>query len=273
MSRNAQRNSRKAKARDPIVPIKSGAKQQTKERFLEVANSEQTFHQQVIPKFTPANNNQKVAVSMLREGRSVVVLRGSAGTGKSMIAAWFAAQQMKDKKVDKIWLLRPAVPTGNTIGLLKGTEEEKLIPYFIQTLTHLETFMGSGFLHYCLEKKKVEMKAVEYLRGYSFEDSIVVIEEVQNFTKEDMEMVLTRLGKNATLILTGDEKQHDLRGTSGLEQTVSLIQNTLNHEPDFMSDEDLDELEKKFGVVTFTPEDVVRSGLTRAFVKMYYNTK
>lgn len=262
MSNNANRNKRKP--REELKP-------QTKEKFLEVAKSEETFHQQVVPKFSPANTNQKLAVAMLREGRSVVILRGSAGTGKSMIAAWHAATQMKSKAVDKIWLLRPAVPTGNTIGMLKGSEEEKLLPYFVQTISHLETFMGSGFLHYCLEKKKVEMKAVEYLRGYSFEDCVVLIEEAQNFTKQDMEMVLTRLGKNCTLILTGDQKQHDLRGISGLEQTIDLIQQTLSIQPDYLSDADLTEISNMFGVVTFTPEDVMRSGLTRAFVKMYYN--
>jgi phosphate starvation-inducible PhoH-like protein len=248
---------------------KQAEKPPVKEKFI----VQETIDSQVIPKFTPANDNQHIAVRMLRAGKSVVVLRGSAGTGKSMIAAWWAAAQLKEKKTEKIWLLRPAVPTGKTIGLLKGTEEEKLMPYFIQTITHLENFMGSGFLSYCLEKKKVEMKAVEYLRGYSFEDCVVIVEESQNFTRDDMEMVLTRLGKNSTLILTGDEKQHDLRGVSGLEQTVQLIENTLADEPDYMKDEDLDAIENKFGVVTFTPDDVMRSGLTRAFVKMYYNTK
>jgi len=248
---------------------KATEKPPVKEKFIE----RETIDSQVIPKFSPANENQNIAVRMLRAGKSVVVLRGSAGVGKSLIAAWWAATQLKEKKTEKIWLLRPAVSTGKSIGLLKGTEEEKLLPYFIQTITHLENFMGSGFLSYCLEKKKIEMKAVEYLRGYSFEDCIVIVEESQNFTREDMEMVLTRLGKNATIILTGDEKQHDLRGVSGLEQTVQLIENTLADEPDYMKDEDLDAIENKFGVVTFTPDDVMRSGLTRAFVKMYYNTK
>jgi phosphate starvation-inducible PhoH-like protein len=249
--------------------VKTTEKPLVKEKFVE----RETIDSQVIPKFVPANDNQNIAVRMLRGGKSVVVLRGSAGTGKSMIAAWWAATQLKEKNTDKIWLLRPAVPTGKSIGLLKGTEEEKLMPYFIQTISHLENFMGSGFLHYCLEKKKVEMKAIEYLRGYSFEDCVVIVEESQNFTRDDMEMVLTRLGKNSTLILTGDEKQHDLRGVSGLEQTVQLIENTLADEPEYMKDEDLDAIEGKFGVVTFTPDDVMRSGLTRAFVKMYYNTK
>ena len=248
---------------------KATEKPPVKEKFME----RETIDSQVIPKFVPANDNQNIAVRMLRAGKSVVVLRGSAGTGKSMIAAWWAATQLKEKKTEKIWLLRPAVPTGKTIGLLKGTEEEKLLPYFIQTISHLENFLGSGFLSYCLEKKKIEMKAIEYLRGYSFEDCIVIVEESQNFTRDDMEMVLTRLGKNSTLILTGDEKQHDLRGVSGLEQTVQLIENTLVDEPEYMKEEDLDAIENKFGVVTFTPDDVMRSGLTRAFVKMYYNTK
>ena len=262
MSRNAQRNTR---------PKRKPREEPIKEKFLEMARGEETFHQQVVPKFNPANDNQKLAVSMLKEGRTVVVLRGSAGTGKSMIAAWHAASQLKSKNSEKIWLLRPAVPTGNTIGLLKGTEEEKLMPYFIQTLTHLENFMGSGFLHYCLEKKKVEMKAVEYLRGYSFENCTVIVEESQNFTKDDLEMVLTRLGKNCTLILTGDEKQNDLKGSSGLGTTIKLIEHVLESEPSYLLDEDLDELYGKFGVVTFTPDDVMRSGLTRALVKMYYN--
>ena len=240
-----------------------------KDKFAKAAV--ETVQQQIVPKFSAANENQKLAVQMLREGRNVVVLRGSSGTGKSMIATWWAATKMKEKSVDKVWLLRPAVPTGNTIGLLKGSEVEKLTPFFVQTLAHLETFMGSGFLHYCLEKQKVEMKAVEYLRGYSFENCIVICEESQNFTASDMEMVLTRLGKNCTLILTGDEKQHDLRGYSGLQQTVDLIQTTIEDEPKYLTDEDLDELEGKFGVVTFTPHDVMRSGLTKAFVKMYYN--
>ena len=244
----------------------------TREKFL-VASREETVQQQIVPKFTPATKNQVLAVNYLKEGRNVVVLRGSAGSGKSMLAAWWAATKMKDKSIDKVFLIRPAVPTGNTIGLLKGSEEEKLAPFFVQTLAHLETFMGAGFLHYCLEKKKIEMKAVEYLRGYSFENCIVIAEESQNFTAPDMEMALTRLGKNCQIIFTGDEKQHDLKGTSGLQKTVELIQRTIQDEPDYLLDKDLDELESGVGVVTFMPEDSMRGGLTKAFVKMYYNHK
>ena len=243
---------------------------QPKAKFLEVARAEE-IQQQTVPKLVPATDNQRIAVSMLREGKKVIVLKGSAGTGKSLIAAWWAATQLKAKVVDKVWLVRPAVPVGNTIGLLKGSEIDKLAPFFIQTITHLETFMGAGFLNYCMEKGKVEMKAVEYLRGYSFENCVVISEESQNFTASDLEMVVTRLGKNSTLILTGDEKQNDLKGKSGLNSTVDMFDKMLDEAPNYLSDEDLEELNTNFGVVTFTPDDCVRGGLTKAFVKMYYN--
>jgi phosphate starvation-inducible PhoH-like protein len=251
--------------------IETEVKPQTKAKFLEVAKEIDVVAQATVPKFVPANANQKLAVNMLVGGKSVVFLQGSAGTGKSMIAAWWAATQIKAKKVDKIYLVRAAVATGKSAGLLPGTEFEKLSPYFAQTLIHLGTFMGQGFLGYCLEKEKVELKSCEYLRGRSFEDAIVVVEESQNMTKEDLEMVLTRLGKNCTLLLTGDQKQNDLRGVSGLEQTISLLNRVQDSQPDYLSDEDLDEMDKNIGIVEFKPEDVVRSGITRAFVKMYYH--
>lgn len=246
-------------------------KPQSKEKFLEIAREIDVVQQMAVPKFIPANANQKLAVSMLQGGKSVLFLQGSAGTGKSMIAAWWAATQIKAKKIEKIYLVRAAVSTGKSAGFLPGTEFEKLSPYFAQTLIHLGTFMGQGFLGYCLEKEKVELKSCEFLRGRSFEQSIVIIEESQNLTKEDLEMILTRLGKNCTLIFTGDFKQNDLKGASGLNYTINLLNQMVDKEPDYLSDEDLDSLEKLVGEVTFTPEDVVRSGLTRAFVKMYYN--
>lgn len=244
----------------------SKAKPPAKEKFV---ITEETAPEKV-PKFTPASENQKEAVALLRKGVKILFLQGSAGTGKSMLAAWWAAKQYKAKVIDKIYLVRPAVGTGKSVGLLPGTEFEKLSPYFAQTLIHLEKFMGKGALAHALEAGNVELKSGEYLRGRSFEDSIVLIEEAQNFTDSDLEMVLTRLGRNCSFIFTGDSKQNDLRSMSGLNSTIDLINNTIDNAPKGLSDEDLDALEDMIGVVQFTPEDCVRDGLTRAFVKMYY---
>lgn len=243
---------------------------QTKEKFIQAAR-EIEVQQTVVPKFVPATQNQKLAVSLLRGGAKVLFLQGSSGTGKSMLAAWWASCLMKEKKVDKIFLVRPSVATGKTAGYLPGTEHEKLLPFFAQTLTHLGTFMGQGYLTYCVDKELIELKSGEYLRGRSFERACVLVEEGQNFTDSDLEMVLTRMGKDSMLLLTGDTKQNDLRGASGFGTTISLINKMVESQPDYLNDEDIAALESLVGCVEFTPEDVVRSGLTRAFVKMYYN--
>jgi phosphate starvation-inducible PhoH-like protein len=221
---------------------------------------------------TAKTNNQRVALGYLNEGRRVVFLTGSAGTGKSMLACYRAASLLRSKKVEKVYLARPAVAVGKSIGLLPGEIEEKMAPYFKQTIAHLERFLGKGFTRYCLEKKVIEMIPAEYLRGMSFEDCFVLVEEAQNFTHDEMEMVLTRLGENCQLVFTGDEKQNDLKVSSGLKTTIDLINRTLQTHPEYMDHEDLDALDDEIGVVQFKPEDVVRSGLTRAFVKLYYHT-
>lgn len=241
-----------------------------KDKFFAELATEESLRQGPVAKFTPVTQNQKKAVAMLRDGVRVLFLQGSAGTGKSMLAAWWAATLMKEKKIEKIYLVRPNVATGKSAGSLPGTEFEKLSPFFAQTLIHLATFMGQGYLNYCLEKELIELKSAEFLRGRSFEMSAILSEECQNFTADDLEMLLTRLGKGTTYLMTGDMKQHDLGGRSGLEETIALIDRVVEEQPEYLSDEDLDNLSNLVGSVTFTPEDCVRDGITKAFVKMYY---
>lgn len=221
-------------------------------------------------KLTAMNQNQKTAIAYLKSGKVVTLLTGSAGTGKSIIAAEHLASLLNTKRITKLYLVRAAVAVGKSIGLLPGEIEDKLAPYFAQTIAHLRKFIKPGDLQCHLEKKVIEMKPVEYLRGMSFDDCAVLIEEAQNLTHEEMEMILTRIGENCQVIFTGDTKQNDLRTESGLKTTVELFSRMLQTQPNYLTDEDLDELDDNFGVVTFTPNDVVRSGLTRAFVKTYY---
>lgn len=219
----------------------------------------------------PKTANQKTALSLLQT-KPVVFLTGSAGTGKSMLAAHRASTLYASGIITKIYLVRPAVSVGKSIGLLPGDIKEKLAPYFAQTMQHLSTFLGAKVLSNAIEKGNIEMKPVEYLRGMSFEKCVVIAEEVQNFTAEEMEMMLTRIGHGCTIIFTGDTKQHDLKGESGLDKTIQLLERTLQTHPSYMTSEDMDQLDDGIGVVRFTPADVVRSGLTRAFVKLYYHS-
>jgi len=221
-------------------------------------------------KLSPKNPRQTAAMQMLRYGKLVTFLVGSAGTGKSIIAVEYSAEQLRERKHMKVCLVRANEGFGKTLGMLPGELEEKLGPWFQQTVTHFKKFLPPGDVDAFLSNKRIEMIAAEHIRGRSFEDCIVIIEEAQNFSHEEFETLLTRLGEGCQLIFTGDEKQNDLKGKSGLRSTVQFIERMLDEEPTYLTEEDLDELDNGIGVVQFLPEDVVRSGLTRALVKAYY---
>jgi phosphate starvation-inducible PhoH-like protein len=115
------------------------------------------------------------------------------------------------------------------------------------------------------------MGAVEYTRGRSFENMLIIVEESQNLTASEFEMMLTRVGDKSQIIFTGDEKQNDLKGASGLRQTISLLNKMIETKPRYLTDDDLEELNKNIAVIEFTPDDVVRSGLCKAIVNIYNN--
>lgn len=269
MKKASSKRSRRSDYEELLVDRKKSARQ----AFHENHGLEQPVKQtRKLAELLPKNPNQRTALEYLKT-KPVVFLTGSAGTGKSLLAAYRAAGRRLDKenKVDKIFLVRPAVSVGKSVGMLPGDIKEKLAPYFAQTMAHLGKFLGEGEMKYCLEKGIIEMKPVEYLRGMSFENCIVIAEEVQNFTREEMEMMLTRLGEDCQIVFTGDTKQHDLKGVSGLAQTIELLNRVAATAPSYMSHEDMDQLDDGIGIVQFKPEDVVRSGLTKAFVKIFYN--
>lgn len=240
-----------------------------KEKFIDGPLTAETL-QPPMPRLEASNQNQKLLLSYLREGRSVVIAQGSAGTGKSYVAAFHASTLMKQKKIDKILLVRANVSVGKSLGMLPGTLEEKLAPFFAQTISHLQTFMGRGFVEYCLKTGDISMQAIEYMRGLSIENALVIVEEAQGLTSSEFEMILSRIGTGTQIVFTGDEKQSDIKGVNGLSSTIAMIDKAVAAQPDYLMDDDLAQLEDNVGIVTFTPDDVVRSGLCKAFVRLYY---
>ena len=221
--------------------------------------------------FSPRTENQKRLLRYMREGRQLVWAIGVMGSGKSMCAAYYAAEMLKTRKIDKVFLLRPNVSCGKSHGAIPGTLTEKLTVLFGQTLSHFEKFLGKGYLEYCLESETIELLSIEYLRGYSFENCVVILEECQGLTEEQYEMVLTRVGAGAQLINTGDERQASVSENSGLRKTINMLENAIKEEPDYLDDKDLDEIYNNVGVVEFTFEDVQRSDIVKALAKLYYN--
>ena len=156
-TRKARRNSSTRASK-----IAAGEQKVIKDKFL-LVEGEAPY---VAPidgfKFSPIGANQKKAMQYMREGRQVVALTGVAGSGKSMLAAHHAATLLKSKKIDKIYLTRANVPCGKSLGMLKGSLEDKIFPLLAQTVKHLEKFLGAGFTKYCLDKKIIEFVAIEY---------------------------------------------------------------------------------------------------------------
>lgn len=257
---------RAARKRTRAVKVAQEAKPHVKEKFIE----------DVVPKpshgvkIEPRGANQIRMLNALRAGKQIVFGLGVAGSGKSLLAAYYAAEMLKAKRINKIFLIRPNVHCGKSVGMLKGGLEEKLLPFFLQTIAHLEKFLGVGYTKYCLEKKIIEMFAVEYCRGTSFEDCFVICEEAQGFTTDDFEMMLTRIGQNAQLCFTGDERQVDLKETTGLSKTIEMFEKVKNNPPSYLDSEDMNEFLTNLSITRFTFEDVQRSPMVKALTKLYY---
>ncbi len=203
----------------------------------------------------PMNSKQKEYISLIKS-KDVILSIGVPGTGKSMIAAVYAAEKLANSEIDKVIVTRPYLGTTGTIGFLGGSLNEKMWPVCMPILTVLERCLGSSQFKYYIETSKIELVPTEFLRGNSYNNCIVIADEAQNNNVDTIKAICTRVGYNCKLILTGDVVfQCDLRvkSDSGLLWLINM-QNKY----------DLDEI----GVVQFDVEDIVRSGFCKSFVRM-----
>lgn len=203
----------------------------------------------------PLNEVQNQLWNQLNDRNiTVIVAHGCAGTGKSYLSMAWAAKQLAAKNYDRLILTRSSIPSTKSIGFFPGTVEDKLSPWLKSYIKYLRDFVGNGTADMWLkpnEKQKVIMQPMEVLRGSSWEDSIVLVEEVQNLTFKELKMILTRVGENCRLILSGDLGQSDI-SNPGLSYFLSLVEK-YNIEG--------------VGVTQFTSDDIVRCGFVKSFVK------
>lgn len=177
---------------------------------------------------------------------------GPAGTGKTYVAAAYAAEQLLDKRISKIIITRPNIEVGQSMGFLPGELEEKYAPYLAPFREVMIERMGKGMYEYCLKMDQISPQPLGYMRGATFTDSIVILDEAQNCTPAEMKMFLTRIGENCTVIVDGDPEQCDLNGPSGLDDALRRIPGI-----------------DGVAVVEFTEDDIVRSGLVRDILCAY----
>ncbi|ACS85359.1 phosphate starvation-inducible protein PhoH [Musicola paradisiaca] len=190
------------------------------------------------------------------ENKQLIFATGEAGCGKTFLSTAKAAEALLHKEVEKIIVTRPVLQVEEDLGFLPGDIAEKFAPYFRPVYDVLQRRLGASFLQYCLrpEIAKVEIAPFAYMRGRTFENAVVILDEAQNVTVNQMRMFLTRLGENVTVIVNGDITQCDLPvgAISGLSDALARFQ-----EDDMV------------GIVTFDKEDCVRSELCQRALFAY----
>ena len=201
----------------------------------------------------PQSPNQHKMVKMMQKNDMLFAV-GPAGTGKTYTAVALAVKALKEKEVRKIILTRPAVESGEKLGFLPGDMKEKLDPYMQPLYDALRDMIPSERLESYLEKGIIQIAPLAFMRGRTLDNAFVILDEGQNTTHGQMKMFLTRMGKNAKFIITGDPGQIDLphRQISGLKEALLALKDV-----------------KGIAVVHLDEGDVVRHRLVTSIIKAY----
>jgi phosphate starvation-inducible PhoH-like protein len=200
----------------------------------------------------PINDKQKELLDSLKTSNQIFIL-GPAGTGKTYVTATYAADLYTLKEIDRIVITRPHVAVGKDIGFLPGTLEEKTYPWALPVLDVLQKHLGKGTVDTAIKNGNIEMAPLALMRGRSFDNAFIIVDETQNITIHELKMLLTRVGEGSKIVLNGDAQQSDLKEGDGLSKAIHLAKKHMLPVP----------------VVEFGVGDIVRSDICAEWVKVF----
>ena len=201
----------------------------------------------------PQTANQRKLVDLMRKNDMVFAI-GPAGTGKTYTGVALAVKALKEKQVKRIILTRPAVEAGENLGFLPGDMKDKLDPYMQPLYDALRDMIPAERLADFIEKGTIQIAPLAFMRGRTLDNAFVILDEAQNTTHSQMKMFLTRMGKHAKFMITGDPGQIDLprRVTSGLKEALLVLKDV-----------------KGIGMIYLDDKDVIRHKLVKSVIAAY----
>lgn len=226
------------------------------DELLKFKNNESFIIHDVRGKVIKAKTvNQLKLVNLITQNDMVFAI-GPAGTGKTYTGIAMAVKALKEKKVKRIILTRPAVEAGENLGFLPGDMKEKLDPYMQPLYDALRDMIPAERLNSYLEKGTIQIAPLAFMRGRTLDHAFVILDEAQNTTHAQMKMFLTRMGTHAKFIITGDPGQIDLprRTISGLKEALLVLKET-----------------DGIGMIYLDDKDVIRHKLVRKVIEAYKN--
>jgi phosphate starvation-inducible PhoH-like protein len=187
-------------------------------------------------------NHQNYIDSILNNDITICV--GPAGCGKSYISAGLFAQFLHSGNYNQIIATRPLVAAGKDIGAVPGELKEKIAPYFKPLEENIKDFFGPIYYGKYFNEERIRYEPLELMRGATFHNSLMILDEAQNCTLEQIKMFITRMGKNSKVIVNGDIKQHDIKKMTGLSTILSKLSSI-----------------EGIGICRLTKDDIQRNGI------------
>jgi phosphate starvation-inducible PhoH-like protein len=202
------------------------------------------------------NENQKTYIQKLQdEQKSIVFAIGPAGTGKTMLAVQHGIKLFQEGIVDKIVVTRPAVSVDEDLGFLPGTLNEKMAPWTRPIFDVFAEYYQQKDIARMLEEGVIEISPLAYMRGRTFKNAYIVADEMQNATVNQMKMLLTRLGENSKMVVTGDLAQADRLNDNGLINFCNLLGERTAY--------------RHIDIVQFDQRDIERHEAVKEVLKIY----
>jgi phosphate starvation-inducible PhoH-like protein len=203
----------------------------------------------------PRNRSQETYIlSLLNQDKNIVFGIGPAGTGKTMLACQAAVKSFLTGEVDKIVVTRPAVSADEDLGFLPGTLEEKMAPWTRPIFDVFREHFYANEIEGMIQEGVIEISPLAYMRGRTFKDAYIIADEMQNATPNQMKMLLTRIGSNSKMVVTGDLAQADRLKDNGL---VDFVQQLEKHDS------------TRIDIVNFHMKDIERHPAVAEVLKVY----